>query len=467
MEKVLSKYQVAIINEPKKLIDKGENIVVEALAGGAKTFTIIEAMKFARGKVLGLAFNKIIKEEFQRRAPRNVDIKTCHGFGNSVVQALWGKQIVDNDRVKNLIREYIKPEPQYEDVCLLQNIISKAKNFFLSDEEEIRKMIVENDMESPKYGAITLASMAIDILGRCVECTGFIDFDDMVWLPCCHQMNIPKYNWVFVDETQDLNYPQLWMVQQAGREGRVMAVGDRRQSIYQFRGADKEAIPRMIRELNARVLPLSISYRCARSIVRVAQEIVPEFEAAPNAPEGQVLHCFKSQMKPRIGDFILSRTNAPLMPIALGLLRDGIRAKIQGRDIGQTLAKLIERSHCDEIVGLVEWLSSYQEKELRKLIKAHASEGAIEALRDKVDTIKELCEGIDKVSDLLRRINGLFADDGQAQVILSTTHRAKGLEADTVWVLESTYRPDKGEEEANLWYVAVTRAKNTLWIVQG
>ena len=106
-------------------------------------------------------------------------------------------------------------------------------------------------------------------------------------------------------------------------DGRIIAVGDPAQSIYQFRGADSEAIPNFIDKLRAKTLPLSVTYRCPKSVVRLAQEVVPDIEAAPGAPEGTVrkysLKNFLNRLNPEIS--FLSRTNAPLIKYCLKLLR--------------------------------------------------------------------------------------------------------------------------------------------------
>jgi superfamily I DNA/RNA helicase len=73
------------------------------------------------------------------------------------------------------------------------------------------------------------------------------------------------------------------------------------------------------------------------------------------------------------------------------------------------------------------------------------------------------------VRDIESRIYSLFTDDGLGSagvITCSSVHKAKGLEADNVFVLEGTFRPGK-EEENNIYYVAVTRAKNRLIFVQG
>src|SRR6185436_16729146 len=73
------------------------------------------------------------------------------------------------------------------------------------------------------------------------------------------------------------------------------------------------------------------------------------------------------------------------------------------------------------------------------------------------------------LKDLKETIEKLFNDvDDSKKVIFSTTHKAKGLERDRVFMLANTYRygPGVTGEEANLFYVAVTRAKKELYMVR-
>jgi superfamily I DNA/RNA helicase len=77
------------------------------------------------------------------------------------------------------------------------------------------------------------------------------------------------------------------------------------------------------------------------------------------------------------------------------------------------------------------------------------------------------------VEALCTEINALF-DDSAGFVSLSTIHRAKGLESERVFVLEantlplswSGQRPDQAEQERNLLYVALTRAKQDLFLLR-
>ena len=111
----------------------------------------------------------------------------------------------------------------------------------------------------------------------------------MIWFPFVYRLNVGKFDVVFVDEAQDLNQAQIAMVLSANKmDGRIIAVGDPAQSIYQFRGADSEAIPNFINKLGAKTLPLSVTYRCPKRVVSLAQEIVPDIMASPGAKDGTV-----------------------------------------------------------------------------------------------------------------------------------------------------------------------------------
>jgi superfamily I DNA/RNA helicase len=89
-------------------------------------------------------------------------------------------------------------------------------------------------------------------------------------------------------------------------------------------------------------------------------------------------------------------------------------------------------------------------------------------VRDDAEMLRSLAEGADSVQHVIDRAESLFTDDGlgdKGVVTFSSVHKSKGLEADRVFVLASTLR-DTNEEERNIAYVAITRAKQRLtWAV--
>lgn len=464
-DRVWSPYQQAIFRE---VAEGTGNVVVCALAGSGKTSTIIESMKLTAGKrVLAVAFNKSIATELASRVPPNVEVKTLHSLGYACVRNAWGRATqMDDKRDSRIAKEVLPDGSKWEDIMVLCKLVGLAKNLLVETADDLEALAIDQDISSKNLEPMALACFAVDALKLAAVNDGTISFDDMVWLPVKLGLPVPTWDLVFVDETQDMNKPQLWLAQQAGKGGRIVAVGDRWQSIYQFRGADTEAIPRMIVELSAKVLPLSITYRCPRSVVRMAQEYVPALEAWAGASEGTINECSEQGLDPKPGDFVLSRVNAPLMSIALDLLRRGVPCRIQGQDVGKSLIQFVERFKVVQVDDLIESLQVYRSKELKKLMRAQASEKQIENLYDRVNTIVALTDGVDTVPQLITRISSLFRE-GVNQVVCSSTHKAKGLEADRVWLLADTYLRWPGQEEANLWYVALTRCKKDLVLVSG
>ena len=252
-------------------------------------------------------------------------------------------------------------------------------------------------------------------------------------------------------------------------------MGDDRQAIYGFRGADSNAIDRLKAELQAVELPLTITYRCPQVVVAEAAKLVPDYTAAPTAPAGALLTSTEDRMMEQAapGDFILSRINAPLARVCLGLLRAGRPARIEGRDIAKTLVTLIKKQRTDSISDLLGRLQVWQDREISKLnaLGRPSVQTRIDFIQDQVETITALADGLADVPELVTRIETMFTDAAasSAVIVCSSVHRAKGLETARVFILADTLycggRRLEEPEEANIHYVAITRAKETLVMV--
>lgn len=467
--KVWSNYQLAIFRD----VAEGEgHTVVRARAGTGKTTTIMEALRHvpAGKSTLVCAFNKAIEKELAARVQKAglaVDVKTLHGYGFGACLRAF-KSRLDQDKAKRIAYDVVGGDDDLgayrNEVC---KAVSIAKGMLLDDVDSIDDMLDTYDIEAGDDRARFCADV-YRVMDACYRETRVVDFDDMIWIPAVHNLAVKQYDRVFVDETQDLNAAQITLAEMACKKnGRICAVGDDRQAIYGFRGADSRAIPNIIERLSAKVLPLSVTYRCARKIVEMAQTIVPDYEAAPNAQDGSIESATSETMiaQAKPGDFILSRKNAPLVKHCLALLVKGTPAAIQGRDIGKGLVRLIDKSKAKTIPALVAWIGKWSENEIRRLTTKKA-DADTQRITDTAACIEALTEGETSVASVKARVEALFSDtDEKSRVTLSTTHKAKGLERDRAWILRDTYRPSASEEEANLFYVAVTRAKDTLFMV--
>ena len=511
-----SAYQLAVF---KDVAEGTGHTCVNAVAGSGKTTTIEAAVDhIPRGlRTAFFAFNKdIAKVLGQRLAGKPVEVSTLHSYGLKCVTRSLGRLTIDEYRVHGFVEDLYGPE-----IARLEKAITDTKNPAVALQLQERLEAIDERCRclikavSLSKSALALTPVAIDdvmyrfdielspkddeggdgdafgedpesqaaaeadrqkfieevldLLRRCYSTEdGKIDFDDMVWLPVVRKLPQRKFDRVFVDETQDLNAAQIELTLRAVRDGgRILAVGDPRQAIYQFRGAGERAFYDVRDSLGAAELPLSICYRCSKAVVRKAQEILPTIQAAPDAPEGSVVTVTREQMfkGAQPGDFILSRTNAPLVGLCMALLKEGRRANIQGRDVGKTLASFVKKSKAADVPALRDYVDEWAKREIARLA---AKKRDTQAVEDRAECLLALSDGAASVADVVARIEELFADKSdEGCIMLSTTHKAKGLERDRVWLLAGTYRRRPEVEEDNLYYVAVTRAKRDLMLVEG
>jgi DNA helicase-2/ATP-dependent DNA helicase PcrA len=382
----------------------------------------------------------------------------------------------DGDRRPEYTLMDLAPDPIIGAVVKLAALAKNAAPFATA--EELEDIAVAHGIQpengwADEVSSRELALLASSAMHMATERDGTLDFDDMIFLPVYHGWARPTYSLIVVDEAQDMNASQLTLAI-ACAKGRIVVVGDDRQAIYGFRGADSNALDRLRAELHASELPLTTTYRCPRHVVALAAQIVPDYTAAPTAPDGRVLRFTERQMMESAvpSDFILSRTNAPLARIALALLRSGKRARIEGRDLSRTLLALVKRMKCDTVPALMAKLSTWAEREREKIMATRASDAAktsrLDMISDQVATIDALSDGLAETAELTARIEELFADQHGPSIVCSTVHKAKGLEAERVFVLTDTLYCNgkrRDTEEENIHYVALTRAKDTLILV--
>jgi len=316
-----------------------------------------------------------------------------------------------------------------------------------------------------------LDAMELAAAGRPLD--GIIDGSDMIFLPIRNGWLRPKWDLGVVDEAQDMTPAQLEIFQGVVR-GRIAVVGDNCQAIFAFRGADSNSLDRLKQELNARELPLTVTYRCGKAIVAEAVQMVPDFQAGEDNPEGAVEYLEASKLMAALepGDFLLSRVNAPLVSVAMSLLKAGKRARIAGKDVGKGLVALIRKMAARSVPDLMGKIAVWEQREIDRLTKRYQARPAalqqrIEAAQDQAAMLTSLAEGAHSVDDVSAAITTLFTDDGLGAagvITCSSVHRAKGLEANRVFILAHTLRSHT-QEEINISYVAITRAKLLLTFV--
>lgn len=496
-----SKYQQAIFDAIQAMVDKVadfRHLVIEAVAGSGKTTTIEQSLKLIPIEYLVafVAFNKHIAAELARRCQSaglsNVMASTLHSLGSTNLKKYFPKIKLEKDKVGRLMDDIYPVSKQALDDGLIDRDTQKtnrAKRMMMRKLVAICKNTLidvsnrkEIMMAIDKYGIEIDMAFQDEIIGnlpividRCKEDVSFMDFDDMLWMPIALNLDLEKFDFLMVDEFQDMNKCQIVFIMRSIKEdGHIIAVGDRYQSLYGFRGADTDAIPNAIITLDAKVLPLSVTYRCPVSHVRLAQEIVPEIEPREGAPEGTVIELDYFQLASAVkqGDMIICRTNAPLVKPAFECIRMGKKAMIRGVDVGDSLINLIKRFETNDLGQFEISLMEYYEHEYTKLMN-YGKEMQALLLQDRVDTLRFIVNECGTVAELMSKIEMLFSDTNTG-IVFSSVHRAKGLEAETVYLLRPELLPHpkakrdwEQDQEMNCKYVALTRSKDTLVFVKG
>lgn len=500
-----SQYQNNIFDRVERTRD---NLAINAVAGSGKTSTLVEIYNRLprRSTVVFLAFNRHIVAELGRRLP-GCEVLTIHSLGYKAIRAAKRGARVSEHKVKELIDEDLRrnpprwlPEKFYGAFLgLVRDVVAKSRLTLtdLSNAEQSDAMLSHFGLWADMLSIANEGDIHPDLIStqlirtakrirkesnRLYERYGVVDFDDMLYIPVAYGLPVAQYDVVLVDEAQDMNAAQLEIVVKAkAAKGRIISVGDPRQAIMGFAGADNESFAKIVARTKAIELPLSVCYRCPASHIELAKAIVPQIEAAPGADQGVIEDITMAQFinMPHSGDLIICRTNAPLVGVALKLIANGIQARIRGRNIAAGLVKLIKDA---AKLGLGEGhFAGAMTDALERLVDIRLSilqakpntEMAQETLQDQKDCILAFLEGrptIANVDDLCNQLEALFADEGAA-VWLSSIHRSKGLEAERTFLIRSDalritrqgMLAWQEEQEANLEYVALTRAKRYMY----
>lgn len=475
------------------------HLLVRARAGTGKTSTLVEMVNRTKARSICVAaFNKTIATELQTRLTgTNVKAATLHSLGFGYIKKHEPMTQVDTTgkRVSTLASKAVVavggPAGHAKAKRGTINTVGRLCSWIretigdpemLFEEENryagIKALIDVSDFEYDDaddedifwtYGNLIRA--AIEAVRLAKEPTLVIDFADMVFLPIALDLVRPHYDLMVIDESQDMSQMQLQLAIKACRN-RIVLVGDDKQAIYSFRGADVDCLDRLKAELEAQELNLTTTFRCAQAVVKAANKLVPDLKARPGASMGQVEASVthdKMYAQVGAGDFVLSRTNAALVEVYMALIQAKKKAYIKGLDFGKRALAMIEKRNCNQLPALRQSLENWLAFKKKTIVTNidDPDQAAVKKMKLE-DDVALLLHFIDNAKDypsLLKTIAESCADSPPRDaIILSTVHKAKGLEATNVWILGKTFM-FSGAEEDNICYVAITRAKEKLYIV--
>lgn len=529
--------------------------IIDAVAGSGKTTTIIESASFLPNgsDILFCAFNRSIRKEIQLRFAQkrfdHVDVKTIHALGYDILRSnsYARKYIIDESKVSKLIGKLmyrnlkpilkrlmelnqipIDPEDKSEEreqknftfafKRILDNIFQKYRSTLAHPSlEEFEELVLHfgifNEIDTQRehfkkevQQYFEANNILLQESNKAATKENIIDFTDMLYLPKSLDLRpSKKYDFLFLDECQDLSKAQLAIVLKYIKgNGRILAVGDPKQSIYGFTGADAKSfinIKEVLQKLqHAKVgvdlqnLSLSSCFRCPDEVIELAKVYRDDIKPF-QSKKGEVIHLNHEQvldyLKPK--DLVICRVKAPIASLMFELIVQNIEVDVHEDEIKDFIYDLRKLFSNDELKQNNIFKNSYDffdkvtdrniyfiKKEANKIGLQSLKEEYIETetnyVKNRMDFIKNqltIHMDVSTINDLLNKIKKMMSG-GENAIKLSTIHRAKGLENERVFILGYDLLPLKRRDqkewemtqESNLKYVALTRTKHTLFLVK-
>ncbi len=500
------------------------NLVVEALAGAGKTSTALMALEVIPQKsILMAAFNRSIADELTAKMPKMpkthaIHVKTFNALGWGNLRTVYRHLDVSRDGTEIILQQACKGRPitfnQRRWAVRLLKLVKETTTERVLSPKTIQDIGVEHEI----FGFKATASDIDETIEHVIRAYEFsqhpenlttVDFCDQVWMPSV--LKLPpasRYQAIIIDELQDISEPQFVLLQSVMLANtRMIAIGDQRQAIYGWRaGMGDRAWGVMRQKYDAHTLKLTVSFRCSAEVVKVAQQIVPEIRALPDNTGGSVStisladlpHHFvggKTGDERLIHTFVLSRLNDALLDCALFLHRNNVAFQLAGgKELMAPLIDLIdntidhrnEQSYRDSVKAWVAKTKAKAEKQGSPSLDDKANQYSAMLIRALDETaFLPGQKGVVSPFKVKSVLQALLAPN-QSGVLLSTVHKVKGLEADRVFLLKESFGRHRGEihyllsdppmitptalvpeEELNIEYVAITRARwHLVWVTK-
>lgn len=441
------------------------NAIIYASAGSGKTTLITQLTKLCPigGHYVALALNKEIALTFESRLPYYVQSSTFHkACKDAITSCMVPAPKINEDKCANILKNLV---PDWKRRSFIQRpllrLVALLKQF--DDTVTPAEIATEYNIDlDPEW-----FHLALKVQRTSDDDLTCMDFEDMLRFALRPEVKFRPANVILLDEGQDTNQLQRrLLLKMLAVGGRVVIVGDQNQAIYAFRGAGHTSMDDLRKDFNCTQFPLSVSYRCSIAVVEEARRIlqlpwggpaVGTIDPAPDAVPGSVTRSSELPLTPTT---ILCRTNAPLLAVALQALRNGHAVRIVGRDLKDQFENTIKRSKAASLSDLRKYLAESTGRQLRKARGASARR-AVEDMAACYNLLLSRAVSMGDLSDLIAK---LFATTNPFYTF-STAHRAKGLEWDSVHILNRNLfnsfadTDAESQQERNLLYVAVTRAR--------
>ena len=467
--KLLTAEQKSIVESDK------EKLIVNACAGSGKTTTLYHfAQARAEEKILYLAFNKSMQQEAEERFAgiEGTEVRTVHSLAYGQVGYKYKDKLTYKYKTYQLAQDLGYNFNNSAQVDLIYEVNKLFKGYLRSAAFSLEAYIdnLSQDLENPKDKILNLL---VKIFKLKKDPNSEVDITHNFYLKL-FQLSRPKldrkYDLLLLDEAQDINEVIIDIFR--GQKMKKVAVGDSNQQIYAWNGA-VDALEKLAGERYY----LSHSFRIGEELARICNLLLYAFKG-----EQQVKIKGESDRQ-SLGEVDrdktytkLCRTRAKVFDNAVTKIKQGAKIYFEGGVYAYNFDTFIEA-----------WKFRQGEPYNDPLLAPFSSYEEMKAYADNVNDLelKYLIKVVEKyeeqIPDYVKRINRFALDKKVgADIILSTLHRAKGLEYQQL-ILEDDFldvavikklleqgkiTKEEISEEINIIYVALTRSCGVLELNQ-
>lgn len=463
----------------------GDNLAIEAGAGTGKTSTLVLLAENAATRVTGsrgqyVAFNKAIVTEAAAKMPGNMAANTAHslafraigkryqhrlrggrmrstelarvmGIDPFVVTTTVGRKVLAGGFLAGQLMQGIGRFCQSADETPAPRHLPYIEGIDLPDAETGARTWANNELVR-SYLEEFLAPAWSDLM----DTGGRLPYKHEHYLKAW-QLSRPRLatDFILFDEAQDANPVMLAVV--AAQECQQVYVGDSQQAIYEFTGAVNALakVPAQQRRF------LTQSFRFGTDIAKVANHVLGKIDGADLRLVGSP--GIASEVGPiamDAADALLTRTNAAALKAMMGELREGRRPHLVGG--GGEIVQFAKAAG-DLMAGRPTFfpdLACFETwGEVQEYVENDPAGGELKLMVGIMDDYGP--------STILGALDQQ-APEAHADLVISTAHKSKGREWDSVVIGPDFPDPKKDPNqelsaaELRLIYVACTRARRNL-----
>lgn len=482
-----------LTSEQLEIINSVGDIKINAVAGSGKTSTIIEYAKSRPkgSKILYLAFNKSVKLEAERKfgdlGLKNVKIETAHSLAYKHVVFKYGYTIrvqgYKTQEIAQLLGLQANGEKHAE--FIVANHINKFITYFCNSDKAKVSDLNYRDVVFDK-AAKTFVNTFYDYIQEQVRL--LLAKMDKREIDVSHDFYLKKFqlsnpvldfDYILFDEGQDASPAilEVFLRQPATK----IIVGDKHQQIYSWRYAVNS-----LDQINFPTYHLTTSFRFNQEVADLAKEVLSR---------KNLIKAIEPVAIKGVGGNKVTKSKAVLARSNLGLLLKAIEYVSEKKRLKHIYfeGNINSYTYADDGTSLYDVLNLYLGK--HHLIRDSLIKGMkdLDELEDYIKKTEDVQLGMmveivekygDQIPILIKEIKEKHVDDvdkHKAEMIFSTVHRSKGMEYDSVELVndfldearltrylketeDDEINPTRLNEEINLLYVAVTRTSNKLMI---